>query len=174
MAPHGESVFGKQKLNELTASILMQMTNIIEAEKLDIVLVHGDTMTTFAATLASYFTQTPVGHIEAGLRTGDLYSPWPEEGNRRLTSTLARYHFAPTNTARDNLLAENIPFGNIIVTGNTVIDAILAVRDRINSNPRARGHSGFPLGLISDSNFQNGGLNERATVCGIGRLVAAA
>ena len=143
-----------QKLNELTASILMQMNNIIEVEKPDIVLVHGDTMTTFAATLASYFMQTPIGHIEAGLRTGDLYSPWPEEGNRRLTSTLARYHFAPTNTARDNLLAENIPFGNIIVTGNTVIDAVLAVRDRINSSPSLQSElsTNFPF-LTKNSNF---------------------
>lgn len=143
-----------QNLHELAANILMKMTNIIEAEKPDIVLVHGDTMTTFAAALASYFMQTPVGHVEAGLRTGDLYSPWPEEGNRRLTAALAKYHFAPTEGARDNLLAENIPFENITVTGNTVIDAILDVRDRINGNSNLQNElsANFPF-LTKNSNF---------------------
>ena len=94
-------------------------------------LVHGDTTTTAAASLAAFYQRIPVGHVEAGLRTGDLYSPWPEEANRTLTGHLAMYHFAPTENSRQNLLRENLSDKRIFVTGNTVIDALFWVRDRV-------------------------------------------
>ena len=90
--------------------------------------MHGDTATTFAASLAAYYQQIKVGHVEAGLRTGNIYSPWPEEANRKLTSVITNYHFAPTARSRDNLISEGIPDSEIMVTGNTVIDALFWVR----------------------------------------------
>ncbi|MDF5377580.1 UDP-N-acetylglucosamine 2-epimerase (non-hydrolyzing), partial [Vibrio parahaemolyticus] len=96
-------------------------------------LVHGDTATTFAASLAAYYEQIAVGHVEAGLRTGNIYSPWPEEANRRLTGVLTKYHFAPTETSKENLLCENFNPEDIYVTGNTVIDALLMVKNKIES-----------------------------------------
>ena len=99
-------------------------------------LVHGDTATTLSSTLAAYFSRIPVAHVEAGLRTGNLYSPWPEEGNRRVTGSLAALHLAPTATSRDSLLAENVPADRIVVTGNTVIDALLQVVARIEAHPQ--------------------------------------
>lgn len=102
------------------------------------VLVHGDTSTTFAATLAAFYQRIPVGHVEAGLRTGDLYSPWPEETNRKRTSVLAQWHFAPTATSRSNLVSEGVFPGSIHVTGNTVIDALLQVREKIVTSPKLR------------------------------------
>ncbi|WP_372927754.1 non-hydrolyzing UDP-N-acetylglucosamine 2-epimerase [Marinobacter sp.] len=116
-----------QTLPGLTAAILKGMDEVLSDFKPDKVLVHGDTATTFAVTLASYYHQIPVGHVEAGLRTGNLYSPWPEEGNRKLTGAIAARHFAPTDTARNNLLREGVASESIVVTGNTVIDALLAV-----------------------------------------------
>ena len=107
---------------------------MLESFKPDVVLVHGDTTTTMAASLAAFYQRIPVGHVEAGLRTGDLSSPWPEEGNRTLTGHLATYHFAPTETSRQNLLRENIADNRIAVTGNTVIDALFWVRDRVLSD----------------------------------------
>lgn len=92
-------------------------------------LVHGDTTTTLATSPAAFYQRIPVGHVEAGLRTGDLYSPWPEEANRTLTGHLAMYHFSPTETSRQNLLRENVADSRIFITGNTVIDALLWVRD---------------------------------------------
>lgn len=97
-------------------------------------LVHGDTTTTVATSLAAFYQRIPVGHVEAGLRTGNLYSPWPEEANRTLTGHLAMYHFAPTENSRQNLLRENIADNKIFVTGNTVIDALIWVRDRVTAN----------------------------------------
>jgi len=123
-----------QSLNDVTTAILNGIKPVLESFKPDVVLVHGDTATTFAAALASYYQQIPVGHIEAGLRTGDIYSPWPEEGNRKLTGTIARYHFAPTEISRTNLLYENVPAEHIFVTGNTVIDALLWVCDKIDES----------------------------------------
>lgn len=102
----------------------------------DMLLVHGDTGTSFAASLAAYYAQIPVGHVEAGLRTDDIWSPWPEEGNRRLTGSLATLHFAPTAGAEANLLRENVPADQIFVTGNTVIDALLEVRDSLSSDAK--------------------------------------
>lgn len=116
-----------QDLTDVTTSILQGMKGIFTQFKPDMVLVHGDTATTLAATLASYYQQIPVGHVEAGLRTGNLYSPWPEEGNRKLTGALAALHFAPTDTSKSNLMREGIASEQIIVTGNTVIDALLDI-----------------------------------------------
>lgn len=118
-----------QSLVEVTARVLEGVSAVLEEHKPDAVLVHGDTTTTFAAALAAYYQRIPVGHVEAGLRTYDPYHPFPEEMNRRLCDHLARFHYAPTEAARGNLLQEHIPAENIIVTGNTVIDALLSVAD---------------------------------------------
>ena len=120
-----------QDLTDISVRILQELKPVLAEFKPDLVLVHGDTTTTFAASLACYYQQIKVGHIEAGLRTGNIYSPWPEEGNRCLTGAIASYHFAPTLSSQHNLLAENKPSGNIIVTGNTVIDALLWVKEKL-------------------------------------------
>ncbi|MGU5889734.1 non-hydrolyzing UDP-N-acetylglucosamine 2-epimerase [Aeromonas hydrophila] len=122
-----------QTLNDVTARILLELKPVLQEFKPDVVLVHGDTATTFAASLAAYYEQIAVGHVEAGLRTGNIYSPWPEEANRKLTGTLATYHFAPTETSKTNLLREGYDGKNIFVTGNTVIDALLMVKDKIDN-----------------------------------------
>ena len=116
-----------QSLPDLFARMLKGVSDIIGAERPDALLVHGDTSTTLAAALAAFYAKVPVGHVEAGLRTGNLEAPWPEEGNRRLVAPLARWHFAPTDRARKNLLAESVRNEDILVTGNTVIDALLDV-----------------------------------------------
>lgn len=113
-----------QTLPQLTSRVLLQISRVLESEKPDVMLVQGDTTSVMGASLSAFYQQIPVGHIEAGLRTEDRYSPFPEEINRRLTSVLAKYHFAPTPKARDTLLAEGIPTDRIHVTGNTVIDAL--------------------------------------------------
>lgn len=115
-----------QTLYDITGRVLRGLQEVFAKERPDCVLVHGDTTTTFTAALAAFYAQIPVGHVEAGLRTGNLLSPFPEEANRQLTGVLANYHFAPTATARDNLLRENKKEENIFVTGNTVIDALFA------------------------------------------------
>lgn len=114
-----------QTLADITSTALKGLMNIIHEEKPDVVFVHGDTTTTFAGALAAFYEQTAIGHIEAGLRTGDKYAPYPEEMNRCLTGVLTDYHFAPTETAKNNLLASGVPENRILVTGNTVIDALL-------------------------------------------------
>ncbi|WP_316346933.1 non-hydrolyzing UDP-N-acetylglucosamine 2-epimerase [Desulfuromonas acetoxidans] len=123
-----------QALDEVTANILIGMKSVLEEFRPDVVLVHGDTATTFATTLSAYYQQISVGHVEAGLRTGNLYSPWPEEANRKLTGVLAQYHFAPTELSRDNLISENVNKSSIFVTGNTVIDALLLIQKKIQQN----------------------------------------
>ena len=125
-----------QTLNDITARILLELKPVLQQFKPDIVLVHGDTATTFAASLATYYEQISVGHVEAGLRTDNIYSPWPEEGNRKLTGVLTKYHFAPTETSKANLLQENYAEDSIFVTGNTVIDALLMVKAKIENNPK--------------------------------------
>ncbi|CAB3760267.1 non-hydrolyzing UDP-N-acetylglucosamine 2-epimerase [Paraburkholderia solisilvae] len=124
-----------QDLYDITASIMQGMRDVIRDSRPDLVLVHGDTTTTLASSLAAFYQRVPVGHVEAGLRTGDLLSPWPEEANRKLTGALAALHFAPTQRARQNLLAEGIDDARIAVTGNTVIDALLEVRARLAREP---------------------------------------
>ncbi|HIF9202274.1 TPA: non-hydrolyzing UDP-N-acetylglucosamine 2-epimerase [Photobacterium damselae] len=123
-----------QTLNDVTARILLELKPVLQEFKPDVVLVHGDTATTFAASLAAYYEQIAVGHVEAGLRTGNIYSPWPEEANRKLTGALTKYHFAPTETSKANLLKENYSEDNIFVTGNTVIDTLLMVKEKIEKD----------------------------------------
>jgi len=125
-----------QTLNDVTAKILLELKPVLQEFRPDVVLVHGDTATTFATSLAAYYEQIDVGHVEAGLRTGNIYSPWPEEANRKLTGALTKYHFAPTTTSRENLLKENYAENTIEVTGNTVIDALLMVKGKINSDAK--------------------------------------
>lgn len=127
-----------QTLTQVTARVLTGLEEVVSTEKPDIILVHGDTTTTFVAALAGFYQQTPVGHVEAGLRTNDKYAPFPEEINRRLTGTLADLHFAPTFNARDNLLREQVDEEKIFVTGNTVIDALL---DTVDKNYHFAGNS---------------------------------
>lgn len=137
-----------QDLYSITSDILQSIRSVYEAERPDIVLVHGDTTTTFAASLAAFYQRIPVGHVEAGLRTGNLYSPWPEEANRKLTGALARVHFAPTPAARDNLLRENIRPDAIVVTGNTVIDALIAVKGKLEAMPKLRDDMARRFGFL--------------------------
>jgi len=123
-----------QTLEWITSQILQGVSGVISELKPDLILVHGDTTTSFAAALAGFYQQIPVGHVEAGLRTGNIMSPWPEEANRKLTATLSKFHFAPTQTAKQNLLNEGISGDNIYVTGNTVIDALLSTVSRVNND----------------------------------------
>ncbi|AJJ18271.1 MULTISPECIES: non-hydrolyzing UDP-N-acetylglucosamine 2-epimerase [Yersinia] len=127
-----------QGLTEITCRILEGLKPVLAEFKPDVILVHGDTTTTLSTSLAAFYHRIPVGHVEAGLRTGNLYSPWPEEANRQLTGHLAMYHFAPTENSRQNLLREMVPENRIFVTGNTVIDALFWVRDRVMNNPELR------------------------------------
>lgn len=120
-----------QDLYDVTSRVLLGLRDVLEEAKPDVVLVHGDTTTSTAAALAAFYKQIPVGHVEAGLRTHNIYSPWPEEMNRQLTGRIATYHFAPTPLSRENLLKENVADAHITVTGNTVIDALYHVVDRI-------------------------------------------
>ena len=124
-----------QDLTDITSQVLLGMRKVYEQWRPDIVLVHGDTTTTMAASLSAYYARIRVGHVEAGLRTHNKYAPWPEEMNRRLTGVMADLHFAPTNGARDNLLAEGVPEEQVVVTGNTVIDALLQVAGRLRNEP---------------------------------------
>ena len=124
-----------QDLHDITSGVLLGLKSVLLQWRPDAVLVHGDTSTTFAASLAAFYQRIPVGHIEAGLRTGKLYSPWPEEANRKLTTTLAQWHFTPMATSRENLLKEGVASENVYVTGNTVIDALLQLREKIIRSP---------------------------------------
>lgn len=121
-----------QTLSDITIGVLSGLEKVFNIWKPDIVLVHGDTATTFSASLAAYYHKIKIGHVEAGLRTGDIYSPWPEEANRKLTGCLTSYHFAPTVLSKMNLQKESILESDIIITGNTVIDALLMVKNKIN------------------------------------------
>lgn len=135
-----------QTLVDVSNKVLSGVTNVIEDCKADIVLVHGDTSTTFNSALASFYQKIPVGHVEAGLRTYDIYSPFPEEINRKLTGSIATLHFAPTETNKDNLLREGVNSDNIFVTGNTVIDALLSVIDD---------NLIFQQPMLNDINYKN-------------------
>lgn len=127
-----------QDLYDITTRILLGLRDVLREEKPDLVLVHGDTTTTLAASLACFYEKVPIGHVEAGLRTGNMYSPWPEEANRKLTGALATVHFAPTDTSRQALLAEGVKPEAILITGNTVIDALLWVKQRIEQDSALR------------------------------------
>jgi len=127
-----------QSLNDITTGVLLAIKPVLQEFKPDVVLVHGDTATTFAASLAAYYEQIDVGHVEAGLRTGNIYSPWPEEANRKMTGVLTQFHFAPTNSSKQNLLDEGYAENSITVTGNTVIDALLMVKSKIDKDASLR------------------------------------
>jgi UDP-N-acetylglucosamine 2-epimerase (non-hydrolysing) len=127
-----------QDLFDVTSRVLLAMRDVLREERPDLVLVQGDTTTCFAAALAAFYENVPVGHVEAGLRTGNLRAPFPEEANRAMVSRIASLHFAPTEWARQNLLREGIPDAAIHVTGNTVIDALLMVRDKVLAADPAR------------------------------------
>ncbi|WP_047609278.1 non-hydrolyzing UDP-N-acetylglucosamine 2-epimerase [Rahnella aquatilis] len=124
----------KQSLISITTAILEGLANVFTVYKPDIILVHGDTTTTLASTLAAYYHQIKVGHVEAGLRTGNIYSPWPEEGNRKVAGSLANIHFAPTLNSKNNLLREGVNESDIFITGNTVIDSLILVKRKIESD----------------------------------------
>ncbi|MDF1683487.1 MAG: UDP-N-acetylglucosamine 2-epimerase (non-hydrolyzing) [Legionellaceae bacterium] len=124
-----------QTLSKLTSNILQGLVGVFEHYRPDVILVHGDTTTTLATSLAAYYHQIPVAHVEAGLRTGNIFLPWPEEANRKLTGVLAAQHFAPTPLSRQNLLDEGVPSDSIHVTGNTVVDALFDVLQQFESNP---------------------------------------
>ena len=146
-----------QDLYDVTSRVLLGMRDVLKEVQPDVVLVHGDTTTSTAAALAAFYQQIPVGHVEAGLRTHNIYSPWPEEMNRQITGRIATYHFAPTPLSKENLLAENVKPEQIVVTGNTVIDALYMVVDKIKSDKALDKeleevllHSGYDVNRLSD------------------------
>ncbi len=166
-----------QTLAGLTSRAVAAVDGYLQHAQPDLVLVQGDTTTVFCAALAAFYRGIPVGHVEAGLRTGDLRAPFPEEANRVLTTRLVDLHFAPTATSRDNLLGEGVPAGRIHVTGNTVIDALLAARARVLAAPPAVPGlpedliaGGRPLVLITGHRRENFGEGFRAVCRGIARL----
>lgn len=137
-----------QDLTSVTCSILTGLQPVLRQFAPDVVLVHGDTATTLATSLACYYERILVGHVEAGLRTGNMYSPWPEEANRRLTGVLAGVHFAPTETSKRNLEREGIPPSDVVVTGNTVIDALLRVVDKLEGDRALRAQVSSQLSFL--------------------------
>ena len=146
-----------QDLYDVTARVLTGMREVLKETQPDIVLVHGDTTTSTAAALAAFYQQIPVGHVEAGLRTHNIYSPWPEEMNRQITGRIATYHFAPTSLSKDNLLQEGVSEERIIVTGNTVIDALYMVVEKIKNDgilscelEKVLKAAGYDIGRLSD------------------------
>lgn len=146
-----------QDLYDVTARVLTGMRDVLREAQPDVVLVHGDTTTSTAAALAAFYQQIPVGHVEAGLRTHNILSPWPEEMNRQITGRIASYHFAPTALSRLNLLQENVDDANITVTGNTVIDALYWVVDRIKNDrsldaelEEVLRHAGYDVNCLAD------------------------
>lgn len=148
-----------QDLYDVTSRVLTGMRDVLQESNPDLVLVHGDTSTSTAAALAAFYKQIPVGHVEAGLRTHNIYSPWPEEMNRQITGRLTTYHFAPTQLSRQNLLGEGVDDSSIIVTGNTVIDALYMVIDKIKTSKTLRNElndtllkSGIPERIINSFN----------------------
>ncbi|MBR4156590.1 MAG: UDP-N-acetylglucosamine 2-epimerase (non-hydrolyzing) [Bacteroidales bacterium] len=140
-----------QDLYDITSRVMLGLRDVLNETNPDIVLVHGDTTTSMAAALAAFYKQIPVAHIEAGLRTNDIYSPWPEEMNRRMTGRIATYHFSPTELSRHNLLKENVYDKNIIITGNTVIDALFWVVNKIKNDNK--------LAKILNDNIKENGYN---------------
>ena len=147
-----------QDLYDVTSRVLLGMRDVLRKEVPDIVLVHGDTTTSMAVALASFYEKIPVGHIEAGLRTHNIYSPWPEEMNRQITGRIASLHFSPTPLSRQNLLNENVPSENITVTGNTVIDALQMVVSKISGDESLKTDLAMRL---RDSGYDVSRLSER-------------
>lgn len=144
-----------QTLFDITSDVLLRIKAVLEEERPDVVLVHGDTTTSFAAALAAFYLQIPVGHVEAGLRTRDLYSPWPEEFNRQAVDVISRWYFAPTDTSRRNLLDESKPAGRIFVTGNTGIDALRHTVREGYSHPALDWAEGSRLILVTAHRREN-------------------
>ena len=140
-----------QDLYDITTRALLGLRDVFTRAEPDLVLVHGDTTTTFAASLAAFYQRIPVGHVEAGLRTGNIYSPWPEEINRKLTGSLTKLHFAPTEKAQNNLLVENVSQDDIFVTGNTVIDALIKVEKKINEDTKLNSQLASKFSFLDDS-----------------------
>lgn len=162
-----------QSLVSLAGRMFQALDDVFKVRKPDLVLVHGDTATTLAGALVSYYTRIPIMHVEAGLRTKDLYSPWPEEGNRRITGTIANFHFAPTLEAAMNLKNEGIDDSQVMVTGNTVIDALLMTRDALanrSSNSNAK-ESDSNLILVTCHRRENLGANFKS-ICRAINLIA--
>jgi UDP-N-acetylglucosamine 2-epimerase (non-hydrolysing) len=167
-----------QDLAGLTARAVEAVDDFLKRERPRLVLVQGDTTTAFCAALAAFYNRLPVAHVEAGLRTGNLDAPWPEEANRLLTTRLARLHFAPTESARRNLLAEAVPADRVLVTGNTVIDALLLAREKVRTNPPALpglppevlAERGRPLVLITGHRRENFGPGFESICRAIGEL----
>ncbi len=144
-----------QDLYDITVNVLLGMKKVLEDFKPDVVLVHGDTSTTSAAALAAFYQKIMVGHVEAGLRTYNIYSPWPEEANRQITGILANYYFSPTQTSKDNLFKENKDENSIVVTGNTVIDALFLALEKIKSNKELENKIRNKIeSLINNSKFK--------------------
>ena len=139
-----------QTLTDITGNILKGMESVLSECKPDGVLVHGDTTTTLATTLAAFYHQIPVGHVEAGLRTGNLYSPWPEEGNRKITGAVTHWHFAPTSQSKANLLTEGIDEKQIVITGNTVIDALLEVKEKLEQDGNLQNQFAEQFNFLKD------------------------
>lgn len=146
-----------QDLYDVTSRVLVGMRDVLKEVQPDVVLVHGDTTTSTAAALAAFYQQIPVGHVEAGLRTHNIYSPWPEEMNRQITGRIATYHFAPTQLAKSNLLDEKVAEEQIIVTGNTVIDALYMVVDKIKNNTTLQQQLGE---LLKEAGYDTQRLNS--------------
>ena len=140
-----------QDLTDITTNIILALRDVLKEGRYDRLLVHGDTTTTMAAAIAAFYAQVPIAHVEAGLRTGNLYAPWPEEANRMIVGRLADLHFAPTETSRQSLLAENVRSEEIVVTGNTVIDALQQIVAKLDSNSKldAEMQGRFPF-LVND------------------------
>ena len=136
-----------QDLTDITVSVLQGLRSVLAEFQPDLLLVHGDTTTTLSASLAAYYQRIAVGHVEAGLRTGNIFSPWPEEVNRKVAGTVARLHFAPTERSRANLLAENVPTDHVHVTGNTVIDALRDIVARLETDDALSGELAARFGL---------------------------
>lgn len=155
-----------QDLSDITSNVLLGMREVFKKEMPNMVLVHGDTTTSTAAAIAAFYAQIPVGHIEAGLRTNNIYNPWPEEMNRRLTGRLSSFHFAPTQLSRKNLLQENVPADKIFVTGNTVIDALHIVIKQLEEIPNIETEviTNLMKNGIPESKIKNWKVNKRKMV----------
>lgn len=161
----------KQTLFDITESILNRIKEVLEKEKPDVVLVHGDTSTTFVTALACFYLQIPVGHVEAGLRTYHVYSPYPEEFNRQAVSIIAQYHFAPTEVSRDNLLREGKKKATIYVTGNTAIDALKTTVRKDYSHPELEWAKGSRLIMLTAHRRENLGMPMRHMFHAIRRIM---
>jgi UDP-N-acetylglucosamine 2-epimerase (non-hydrolysing) len=162
-----------QSLDQLFTKILLGVSKKITQIKPDVILVHGDTTTSFAASLAAYHQRIPIAHVEAGLRTESIYSPWPEEGNRRLTSKLAKYHYAPTELAKENLVSEGIDERKVIITGNTVVDALKIVQGKSSNQNRLEIGSTRKHIVVTTHRRENFGKKLKDLLTGIVNLADA-